>query len=711
MDKQLIYEQIDAFNDTLFNKDQPKNGSIEKARLFVPKDVAADRSNFLKFLFEQHGFLKTKKATLKNVLDIAFGSGNLTSHLLLDNDIAFDNVLFNDLNLDKSNKDIAALFQGKAEVTDLDFLNLAQFEELGKYDFFVFNPQTGGNSTYPAGNSKLSVTSRILFPGEIEEYLSEQKIDSTDFEITHPSKSEILIESKEMSKSDLSNELKNIKIFNFKDVFFKGKTGNQGGVESNIAKFRATFDEVFNDKGLLAFFGDRALFDCLFGDFNTVFDYWANDGKGVQHFLIATKSDTPLSICYEKSGHTFIEILNCQKDTTLQAADGDLDALESSLKDLFKELDNDISEDSLFSSPQTEAENTEQSQETPQKSKKTPFILRGTSFGNLSFPYKNILLKGVPGTGKSRLINESFIKRQLGFPKKTHANILRINIHSASSNADLMQGIGIATKGGNIEYGEKQGLILHHLKSAIAQPYAPFVIVLEEIQENSLNELIGDLIYLIEDDKRVNIQEFIEEGPFRIDQEFASLDDFLDELTALDDGIHFVEIPYLVSNETIYRKLIIPNNLYFFCTSNYRDDKKIIEDNLLRRFELIEIYPKYTPDVIGNQEVAAFLKTLNKSIITHFNKSETHPDRFMIGHAAWINVGNDDAAFCRAFLKAITEFKDIREIEFKDIEPILKDLKTLPSFVSKSEEILRGSSYKTIIETLQKRAYGDILNG
>jgi 5-methylcytosine-specific restriction enzyme B len=281
----------------------------------------------------------------------------------------------------------------------------------------------------------------------------------------------------------------------------------------------------------------------------------------------------------------------------------------------------------------------------------------------------------------------------------THKNVLRINIHSASSNADMMQGIGVSTnKDGQISYHEKKGLLLHHIQKAIAHPYQPFVIVLEEIQENSLNQLIGDLIYLIEEEKRANIGEAIK----TIGDTFADMEDFLEKLNAE----YFVEVPYLVSTETHYQKLVIPNNLYFFCTSNYRDDKKIVEDNLLRRFDLIEIYPTYD-GVIEHPDVVLFLKALNDSILKHFKSREIHPDRFMIGHASWINV-NNEKTFCRALLKAITEFKDIREIEFSDIEPVLNDLKTLP-FALIHNEILRGD-YKTIIDTLQKRAYADILD-
>ena len=100
-------------------------------------------------------------------------------------------------------------------------------------------------------------------------------------------------------------------------------------------------------------------------------------------------------------------------------------------------------------------------------------IYAKVSIGNLSFPHKNLLLKGVPGTGKSRAI-ENIIKYKLEL-KDHKENILRINIHSASSNADLMQGIGISSNDGEIEYKEKQGLILNLIEKATYHPKQPFV--------------------------------------------------------------------------------------------------------------------------------------------------------------------------------------------------------------------------------------------
>ena len=339
------------------------------------------------------------------------------------------------------------------------------------------------------------------------------------------------------------------------------------------------------------------------------------------------------------------------------------------------------------------------------------------------FKYKNILFKGVPGTGKSRAI-DSIIKDKLKLDFTEHKdNILRVNIHSASSNADLMQGIGITTTTNDqVAYKEKQGLIYEHIRKACYTPNQPFVLVLEEIQENSLNELIGDLIYLIEPSKRLQIDK-LQNGLSDKDEIPYLGDDGLitkyinnvQKYNEVDDAklsIHSVKIPFLVETSTEYRELILPNNLYIFCTSNYRDDKKVIEDNLLRRFEVFELYPTYI-DIYENSDIAKYLQSLNTSILSIFQDEEIHPDRFQIGHANWYSIEKyDNVAFYKALLKVVVEFK---EIEFDKLHTILKTI-TLSGEESWIDllhkkilsTVKNKSNYKTLIDFLQGEAYSDL---
>jgi len=329
------------------------------------------------------------------------------------------------------------------------------------------------------------------------------------------------------------------------------------------------------------------------------------------------------------------------------------------------------------------------------------------SLGNLNFSHKNLLLKGVPGTGKSHTL-ETIIENDLNLKNKPK-NICHINIHSASSNADLMQGIGINSNGGQIEYKEKQGLIYNHIKKALFTPNQPFVLILEEIQENSLNELIGDLIYLIEEKKRVTV----DSTKFEDGEEYE-YQEFIEKVLEDENNKHSIQIPYLVDTSTDYRKMVLPSNLYIFCTSNYRDDKKVIEDNLLRRFDVVEVYPKYE-GIFESTDIPQFLKILNQEFLKQFDQ-EMHPDRYLVGHANWLYITNEDSEknkkrFYTALLKVIIELKEIREIDFKNytkkiLEKVLQDTNLSYRIKEYIEACnFEYKSYKEMVEKLQSKIY------
>ncbi|WP_123907100.1 hypothetical protein [Flavobacterium johnsoniae] len=304
--------------------------------------------------------------------------------------------------------------------------------------------------------------------------------------------------------------------------------------------------------------------------------------------------------------------------------------------------------------------------------------LYGTVAATLKNEYKylNVLLKGVPGTGKSRefeeiINNEIFALKSgevedtcLTIEKLKNKNVIRINVHSGLNNSELMQGIGvISTDTNEIKYYEKRGIVLKHIAKAILNPSLPYVIILEEVQENNLNRLIGDLIFLIESNRRVVFSEdFLDKLDSEIDFGFVS------DLVLEKANDNKVILPSLVEDsQDVY--MCIPKNLYFFCTSNYRDDKKIMEDNLLRRFEVVDIFPDF--NAIKSEKVQQYFRLLNESILVEFIKNyELHPDRFLIGHAIWIDV-SDSATFCQALNKVLVDFKDLKEIDWNIFKNIL----------------------------------------
>ena len=571
MNKKKVYQQINQFKLQIA-KDYDKRDikDVDKFYWYVSDEEAEDKAEFIKYLIDE-SILNNK---YDSILDLTFGSGNLTSHIVLDGEISYTDIVFNDINTIKTNQNIVDVIDNSS-IKSLDILNIDNLQD-NESDLIIFNPQIGGG-TYPEGDISLGKKEK--------EYLEQ-----------------------------LSN-LSDMFLSKHKTMIFYGRSQH--------------FEKIFKDINFMQY----------------------KDGTNQ---LYVMNKEFEKSKCFQWNGELFQEI--------------DCNLTENNTKEKIEDFDNIMFEE------------LDEFRSVEEDSKENKNILKFTdeAKGNLEFPYKNILFKGVPGTGKSRAINEIIIKH-LGLAKNDK-NTLRINIHSASSNSDLMQGIGISTNDkGNIKYSEKQGLILDIIKRATFHPNQPFVLILEEIQENSLNELIGDLIYLIEEDKRANLT--------ADNQEYESYEELVDKLVDEDDTLDYVEIPYLVNDSTKYKKMIMPNNLFIFCTSNYRDDKKVIEDNLLRRFEVIEIYPKNQKQMgknektgeyyFKNEDISNFLGMLNKSILRVMNdNNEIHPDRFMIGHAIWQNV-NDEKSFYKSFLKLIVEFKDIREIEFEIFKSILKDL-TIP---------------------------------
>ena len=612
MDKEELYQQIQEFKYELAKVYDKKNiKEVDEFYYYVPDSNAEDKAVFIKYLIEK-GLMNTSYNT---ILDLAFGSGNLTSHIVCENEIEYEKLILNDKNDNKTNQQIEKYIDD-CEIEHRDILEVENFQDINA-DLVIINPQIGGH--YEDGD------------------ILKQKIE----------------DEKEQDIYDKLGETLKYFLRNGTTVLFYGKEKD--------------FKSILPDSNYIKY-----------------------DSKLIDLFVISNELEE--SLCFEKSGNDFVKCTNDSiKDEKIESFDDiEIDTYDS----------DDVNKEMEFMKKEEKEDVTE--------------IFINDTLGSLKFPHKNLLLKGVPGTGKSQTI-EDIIENELEIKGKA-TNICRINIHSASSNADLMQGIGITSSGnGNIKYEEKQGLIYNHIKKALFAPNQPFVLVLEEIQENSLNELIGDLIYLIEAKKRV----IVDVTQFEDGKEY-DYQAFIKQVLKDEKNEHYIEIPYLVDTSTEYRKMVLPANLYVFCTSNYRDDKKVIEDNLLRRFDVVEIYPQ-TQDALGanifkSKEASNFLSKLNELIENKF-KEETHPDRYLVGHANWLDITEEDndenkKLFYTALLKVIIEFKEIREVDFDTyVEPVLSELfkegehlsERLQTYISLCD--FKIKSYKEMVDTLQAKIY------
>ena len=608
MNKEELYQQIQAFNNQLANPSDRSSNNYEKAYLYVDDKNAEDKAKFIKFLIKQDHM----QSNYNTILDLTFGSGNLTSHIVFDNSIKYQSLILNDINSSNTNQAIVDYIDN-SNIRHEDMLDVDSFKQ-ESVDLVIINPQIGGN----------------YIDGDI---LGQKEEDETQHDV--------------------------------------------------LDRLGETLNNFLADGVTILFYGKEKDFKSII----STDQYIKYNSKLIDIFVVS--NDIKEYICFEKSHNDFIQCINNVEEQEKVESFDEIEVI----------VDTCNEEEEIV----TEEATTEK--------------FTNKSLGSLDFPHKNLLLKGVPGTGKSHTI-EDIIGKELKIKGK-FTNICHINIHSASSNADLMQGIGISSKGGKIAYKEKQGLIYNHIKKALFAPSQPFVLVLEEIQENSLNELIGDLIYLIEDKKRVTV----DASKFEDKKEY-DYQEFIEKVLEDENNTHYIEIPYLVNTSTDYRKMVLPSNLYVFCTSNYRDDKKVIEDNLLRRFDVVEIYPKYYDGswknrkdelVFKSEDVSDFLDKLNKRILEKF-ETEIHPDRYLVGHANWLDITNEDneenkKLFYTALLKVIIEFKEIREVDFdtytkKIVEDVLKNSELSERIKAYIEACkFEYNSYKEMVEKLQEKIY------
>lgn len=742
MAKEEIYSQIDKFNINIVNSKETKNNKY----YYINSDEALLKSQFINEILNDT-VIRDKLDSIETVMDLCFGSGNLTSHILLENRIEYKNIILNDYFLDECNQELENLLEN-CELKQCNFFNSDCFEE-NSVDLLIFNPTHGGkptkkdfvskeNKDFDALNETLS---KILKPNAIVIFrgLKEDFQELTFFEFKYKkiyldgSQSLYVCHDIEVEKKDCYEYSNNKFIENENCEIEKSSDEEDLDIEELMQeleenKIENSFNGVLQSESLI-------LDNAQSNNEERFKEWWYANTKVLNSYNQPLDQKTKNAyynglkrFSNEFSLNIFIENNIEKLFIILQSLEKDGDNYEYNKKEGYNPS-NGLKQYIKFlngESNRNETLNNNHEHINLDKDKLSKFSNepKGKESWQKDFKYKNILLKGVPGTGKSETIKKIIVDK-LGM-KELADNILRINIHSASSNSDLMQGVSISTTedNQNVLYKEKQGAILNHIFKAIYKPKQPFVLVLEEIQENSLNELIGDLIYLIEDKKRTIVDLDI---PDNTEISYTELFEKINEKAKENDtSLHYVELPSLVENSQNNTKMIVPDNLFIFCTSNYRDDKKVIEDNLLRRFDVIEIYPKYK-DIYKSDDIPKFLEKLNYEILNQF-KDETHPDRYLIGHANWLFIEEDNGEnnatnkkdFYKALLKVVIEFKEIREIDFDHyVKPILKKVLKKDDEYSErikeyleifyKEDNLELKSYKDIVDILQQEVYKSFL--
>jgi 5-methylcytosine-specific restriction protein B len=266
----------------------------------------------------------------------------------------------------------------------------------------------------------------------------------------------------------------------------------------------------------------------------------------------------------------------------------------------------------------------------------------------------NRILYGPPGTGKTResikqaakIINDggefdSYKEAKDLFNEHLHDRIEFITFHQNYSYEEFVQGIRPDTENEtDLIFRLKDGIFKKLADKALENYKKPnerknFVLVIDEINRANISRVFGELITLIEEDKR-----------YGKDMELS------------------IKLP---SGE----RFIVPPNLYIIGTMNTADKSiALLDIALRRRFIFIPLYPKYhitAGHTIHNKET---LININNKII------ETKGHDFQIGHSYFM------------------EDKNLKHLMNTKIIPLL--LEYYMNDTEKVKEILRAAGLETV---------------